>query len=460
MEHRVCCTRFLIACSYYLSQVGFTQCPIAPQKSFTYRFRAELFGTTWYHAHYSSQYADGVVGPIVIYGPSEEDYDIDLGPILLSDYYHRNSREIVKEIVSARPGLPPPKPVSDNNLINGKMNFDCSTATTTTAKCFDHAGFARFKFQAGKRHRLRLINSGADAVQRFSIDGHKMMVIENDFVAVEPYETEVVTLGVGQRTDVIVEGVGSPTAAYWIRSNATCAESRQPSALAIVQYEQTEPMVLPRSTPWSVPDSCDNDPLEKTIPLYKMSPGAPEATYTLGMTVGQDESGVWLWHMNSSSFRADVSYPSLLQAQTGNLTFLRERNVINTGSAKSYLFVLNNKSPVPHPMHLHGHNMYILAVGHGVWDGSIVRPENPQRRDVQNVPANGYMVWQADADNPGSWAFHCHIAWHAAVGLTVDILEHPEQIVNLAVPDDVYRVCHDWRDAFATGKIELLDSGV
>lgn len=168
-----------------LSRPGFTQCPIAPQKAFPYRFRAELFGTTWYHAHYSSQYADGVVGPIVIYGPSEVDYDIDLGPILLSDYYHRSSREIVKNIVSARPGLPPPKPVSDNNLINGKMNLDCSTVTTTAAKCFNNAGLARFRFQAGKRHRLRLINSGADAVQQFSIDGHKMVVIENDFVAVE-----------------------------------------------------------------------------------------------------------------------------------------------------------------------------------------------------------------------------------------------------------------------------------
>lgn len=268
------------------------------------------------------------------------------------------------------------------------------------------------------------------------------------------------TLGVGQRTDVLVQGVGGPGDAYWIRSNATCAESRQPSALAVLQYEQTDPWVVPRSTPWSLRDSCDNDPLEKTIPLYEMSPGAPEATYTLNMTLGQNESAVWMWQMNGSSFRADISHPSLLQAQTGNLAFSRERNVINTGSAKSYLFVLNNQSPVPHPMHLHGHNMYILAVGHGVWDGTIVRPENPQRRDVQNVPANGYMVWQADADNPGSWAFHCHIAWHAAVGLTVDILEHPDQIVDLAVPEDVARVCHDWSDAFATGQIELLDSGV
>lgn len=48
------------------------------------------------------------------------------------------------------------------------------------------------------------MNTGADAAQQFSIDAHDMTVISNDFVAVEPYTTNVVTLGVGQRTDVIV----------------------------------------------------------------------------------------------------------------------------------------------------------------------------------------------------------------------------------------------------------------
>lgn len=38
------------------------QCPIAPGKSFTYTFNADLYGTTWYHSHYSSQYADGLSG--------------------------------------------------------------------------------------------------------------------------------------------------------------------------------------------------------------------------------------------------------------------------------------------------------------------------------------------------------------------------------------------------------------
>lgn len=63
---------------------GVTQCPIAPGKSFTYKFRATLFGTSWYHAHYSAQYAGGLFGPLVVYGPNHVDYDIDVGPIMLS----------------------------------------------------------------------------------------------------------------------------------------------------------------------------------------------------------------------------------------------------------------------------------------------------------------------------------------------------------------------------------------
>ena len=53
------------------------------QKS--YRFRADQYGTSWYHSHYSSQYAGGILGPMIIHGPSNYDYDIDLGPVFLQD---------------------------------------------------------------------------------------------------------------------------------------------------------------------------------------------------------------------------------------------------------------------------------------------------------------------------------------------------------------------------------------
>jgi FtsP/CotA-like multicopper oxidase with cupredoxin domain len=32
------------------------QCPIAPGSTFTYRFRADLYGSSFYHSHYSAQY--------------------------------------------------------------------------------------------------------------------------------------------------------------------------------------------------------------------------------------------------------------------------------------------------------------------------------------------------------------------------------------------------------------------
>ena len=94
------------------------------------------------------------------------------------------------------------------------MDFDCSLVTngqpcmssepsqlprtllTDLSLGTPNAGLAKFKFQTGKKHRLRLINGGAEGIQRFTIDKHTMTVMANDFVPVQPYSTDVVTLGV------------------------------------------------------------------------------------------------------------------------------------------------------------------------------------------------------------------------------------------------------------------------
>jgi len=57
---------------------GVTQCAIAPGASMTYTFRAELYGTAWYHTHYSGQYSGGAVGLTVIYGPTNVNANIDI----------------------------------------------------------------------------------------------------------------------------------------------------------------------------------------------------------------------------------------------------------------------------------------------------------------------------------------------------------------------------------------------
>lgn len=67
---------------------GITECPIAPGEKRTYKFKATQYGTTWYHSHYSVQYSDGVIGGIVIRGPSTAPYDIDMGFLPFMDWFH------------------------------------------------------------------------------------------------------------------------------------------------------------------------------------------------------------------------------------------------------------------------------------------------------------------------------------------------------------------------------------
>lgn len=143
-------------------------------------------GTTWYHGHVSAQYSSGLVGPMIIHGPHEQvKYDIDVGPVFLQDWNHIPYYNILATVLKPLSQGGNPKPASDNNLINGKMDFDCSTVTSgDKTPCNSNAGLSRFKFTTGKVHRLRLINAGSAGLQRFSIDGHTMTVIANDFVSV------------------------------------------------------------------------------------------------------------------------------------------------------------------------------------------------------------------------------------------------------------------------------------
>lgn len=400
----------------------------------------------------------------MVYGPWENNYDIDLGPILLNDYHHSDWVSIVKNVTTPKQQPPAPAPIADTNLISGKMQFDCS-GTPAGRKCSKNAGLSQFRFQSGKGHRLRLINAGSDSSQQFSIDGHTMTVIENDYVAVQPYDTKIVTLGIGQRTDVIVKATGNRKDKYWMRSSITCVQNAalKPEALAMVYYESADTKSIPSSTPWPNPaPGCAGDPLEKTIPAFAMVLPQPDKTFTLNITVGPDANRVWKWSMNGISTRANLSSDALSLAASGSpsSSFPREWSVYDMGQAKSYRFITYNNTPGPHPLHLHGHNMYVLDIGTGVWQGKIVRPENPARRDTIVVPANGYVVWQADADNPGSWAFHCHTLWHASTGFGINILERPDVLKGAPIPKQMGQLCKDWNLYVKQVGHEQIDSGL
>nr|POE62972.1 oxidoreductase ops5 [Quercus suber] len=470
---------------------GLVQCPIAPYSSFTYRFKADLYGSSWYHSHWSSQYGSGLLGPMVIYGPKNVDYDVDLGPIMISDYYHAYYQDVVDALLAPLPAVN--IPMSDNNLINGKNSFDCST---TTLPCTPGAPMATFNFTSGLTYRLRLINPSSAAVQKFSIDGHTMTVIANDFVEVEPYETDVVTLAVGQRSDVLVKAIGSPGSSYWMRGYKPppCWPTRGGNEVkAAVFYEQADRSQEPTSAPvaGAYSNYCGNDALSQTVPFMSLDPGEPTVTEVIPLTFQSNGTNL-LWYMANRTFRADYNDPVLLEAKLGNLDFPYERNVHNYGTNRSVRFIIENAGVQPHPMHLHGHNMFILAEGTcaagpseggiqagpppssiskrqaspsdvrgNCWDGTITNPTNPQRRDVQMLLPGQYIVVQWNQDNPGVWPMHCHIAWHLSAGFVWTVLEQPGAVQqNMQIPGALAQTCRDWAAWTGDHVVDQIDDGL
>ncbi|PBP15727.1 ascorbase and Cu-oxidase [Diplocarpon rosae] len=449
---------------YYDGVASVQQCPIAPGSSFTYNFQADTYGTSWYHSHYSAQYADGLFGPIVIHGPKNGAYDIDLGAIMLSDYFHKSYFEILEGVLSDTNDFSQIVPSSDNNLINGKGIYDCSN---TTLPCTPNAGLSKFRFKQGKVHRLRLINTGAEALQRFSIDGHNLTVISNDFVPIQPYTTKVVTLGVGQRVDVLVTAnVGGLTDSFWMRSNVSipCSVSKQPYGLAAIGYDLAPLTSRPTSKPWNVPDpaTCANDDLALTVPFYPMTPPAQsDFVQQYDIDFAANASNIFQWSVNGQTFRGNYNAPVLLLANLGNTSYPPEWNVYNYGTNGSVTFVVNNPAGFPaHPMHMHGHNFFVLHQGPGAWDGTVTNPSNPMRRDVIQVSGGSHVAIQIVTDNPGAWPFHCHIAWHVSGGLYITILEQPEQIKAITIPSTLAQGCREWATFTGSTVINQIDSGL
>lgn len=209
-----------------------TQCPIAPGDSFTYKWRAVQYGTGWYHSHFYVQAWDGVYGAIQINGPATADYDVDLGTLILQDWYHvspirsSDSQGSMHPILTsstqdtadnlALTAATSGPPTAENGLINGTNTYNSTSGSRFEAN-----------FEAGVRYRIRLINVAADNHMRFMIDNHTLEVIASDFVPIIPYNTTDLSIGMAQRYDVIVTAKNLTEGNFWLRAipQESCSEN-------------------------------------------------------------------------------------------------------------------------------------------------------------------------------------------------------------------------------------------
>jgi len=448
---------------------GVTECPIPPGSSKTYKFLAWQYGTSWYHSHFSAQYANGVTGTIQINGPTSLPYDIDLGTFPITDYYYRTADDLVEFNKFNGP------PASDNVLFNGTNKHPVTGA----------GAYANVTLVPGKRHKLRIINTSAENHFILTLDKHDMTIVAMDFVPVNSFTTKSIFVAIGQRYDVTIDA-SQATSAYWFNATfvttGACGLSKNPAPAAIFKYQGSNITTPTSSSPIAAMTVC-SDPfdLQPVVKRTLTSNGfTPQANNTLDVKLDlSDPNQLFTWKINASAINVDWNKPIADYVMQGNTSYPRSENIVEVTTKDTWMFWLieNDKTfGIPHPFHLHGHDFLLLGRSdpaattpqtfNPATDGPNLKLNNPVRRDVAMLPSLGWMVIAFRTDNPGAWLFHCHIAWHVSGGLAVDFLERVsdlrQQYLSQPTESAIHNAnCAAWRAYFpALDPFPKQDSGL
>ena len=381
----------------------------------------------------------------MINGPATANYDTDFGVMFLNDWTHATADQVYLSAESSGP------PTLDNGLINGTNVYG------------DLGSRFNMTVTAGESNRIRLVNGAIDTHFKFSIDDHEMTVIAMDLVPIVPYTTTMLSIGMGQRYDIIVNASES-SGNYWIRAipQVECSDNDNADNIkGIFMYDSTN-TTEPSSSAYSYTDSCDDEDMSTLVPYLALDASDSSVSNDEAITVGKSNS-VFKWYMAATTFVVEWADPTLLQILEDSTNFTTSSHVIELDTANEWVyFIIETTQAVPHPIHLHGHDFYVLAQGSGTYtEGTTTLTlTNPPRRDVAMLPSSGYLVIAFQTDNPGAWLMHCHIGWHTSEGFALQLVERYSEIAAITDYDSLNSTCAAWTSYATAADIVADDSGV
>lgn len=97
-------------------------------------------------------------------------------------------------------------------VLNGKGLYDCDPKNDT--RCTGKKDFFEVTLERGTKYKIGLTHTGTLLTETFWIDGHNFTVISNDFVAIEPYVTDVINIGIGMVSPSPPGFANSPESMY------------------------------------------------------------------------------------------------------------------------------------------------------------------------------------------------------------------------------------------------------
>jgi CopA family copper-resistance protein len=457
---------------------------IAPGETFLYQFQVRQAGTYWYHSHSGFQEQTGLYGPLVIEpaGPDRHPSDRDY-VVMLNDWTDENPERIYARLKKqsdyynfAQPTVPEFfRDVREKGLSHAlamrkmwnEMRMNPTDFADVSGYTYTYlmngaapAGNWTGIFKPGEKIRLRFINGSAQTIFDVRIPGLKMTVISADGQDVEPVPVDEFRISVAETYDVIVEPQDERAYTLFAQSIDRTGYARGTLAPRVgMEAEVPKPdpiqwlamqdmmgaMAMGGSAHGAAQDMSGMPGMDHAAMPGMTAAAAPvvrhaRTEYGPGVDMhvdmprtNLDDPGIGL----RDNGRRVLTYADLhtiggpIDARepgreielhlTGNMErFIWSFDGIKFSDARPVHFnsgerlriVLVNDTMMNHPIHLHG-----------MWS----ELENPDgqfqvRKHTINVQPAQRISYAVSADNPGRWAYHCHLMYHMEAGMFREVV--------------------------------------
>lgn len=353
-------------------------------------------GTHWMHSHHGLQEQLLMAAPLVVRTAEDLRRDVQEVIVLLHDFTFRDPAELLAEITSraesTRGGTA--KPISPSGMLGGHgmampggttmdlndVEYDAYLANDRTLK-----DPLVVRTERGGRVRLRLINGATSTAFWIELGALSGTVVAVDGDPVQPVTGKRFPMAQAQRLDIMIQ-LPSGDGAFPVLAQREGDRQRTGFILATRAGAVAKFGSLADVAAAPVDLSLERR-FSAREPLASRS---PDITHRIGLT-GTMRPYVW---------------------SIDDRTWADHRPLPVTKGQRVVLQMVN-RSPMAHPMHLHGHHFQVVGLNGQPLHGAM--------RDTVLVPARGTVVVAFDADNPGRWLLHCHNLFHMATGMMTEV---------------------------------------
>jgi CopA family copper-resistance protein len=433
---------------------------IRPHETFTYSFPVRQSGTYWYHSHSGGQEGTGLIGPLVIDPRGGERVPADREMIvMLSDWSFMSPPDILRKLKAVPDYFnyqqqtwfesPSGKPMRIADRLRwGRMRMSPSDIADVTGATYTYlvngqgpdANWTGL-FHPGERVRLRVINASAMTIFNLRIPGLPLTVVAADGSDVKPVETDEIQIGVAETYDLIVT---PGDRAYTLFAESIDRSGYARGTLA-PRPGMTAPVPMLRKTPllsmkdmgmgamhgmhdmqgmdhgsMDMRDGANAPGVELTPGVDMIAPMPVDRTGDRGLGLDDVDHRVLVYtDLEAPEPRSDITPPTreIVVHLTGNMErymwsfdgrrFSEIVEPIRLARDERVRFKLVNETMMTHPIHLHGF-LFDLVNGKG---------DRLPRKHTVNVMPGGFVAFDLTADEPGDWAFHCHLLLHMMSGM-------------------------------------------